>query len=105
MMKSAEPWARDHDGRRRRPVFYRVAIRRVLVERIVNTVLLMVGDVFMNEPAQMTFIQRDDMIEDLTTGTPHPAFRHSVLPGHPDACALGFQARALQKCGDVVVEL
>jgi hypothetical protein len=45
----------------------------------------MIGNVFSNEPTQMAFIQWDDMVEDLATGAPHPAFRDSVLPGCRDA--------------------
>ena len=34
-----------------------------------------------------------------------PAFRHTVLPGRPDAGAFGLQARCLQESDDVGVKL
>ena len=53
----------------------------------------------------MLFIQRDDVVEDLAATTTHPAFRHPVLPGRPDAGAFGLQARRLQESDDVGVKL
>jgi len=53
----------------------------------------------------MLFVQRDDVVEDLAATTAHPAFRHPVLPGRPDAGAFGLQARRLQESDDVGVKL
>ena len=53
----------------------------------------------------MRFVQRDDVVEDLAATTAHPAFRHPVLPGRPDAGAFGLQARRLQESDDVGVKL
>jgi hypothetical protein len=38
-------------------------IRCVFAERIMNPVLLVIGNVFSEQPAKMAFIQCDDMVE------------------------------------------
>jgi len=75
-------------------------VRGVLFERVVNTVLMVVAHVITHEPEQMSFVQRDDMVQDLTATTSNPSFRGSILPGRLDARPLRFQAGRLQKGRD-----
>ena len=48
----------------------------------------------------MSFVQRDDMVQDLTATTSNPSFRGSILPGRLDARPLRFQAGRLEKGHD-----
>ena len=48
----------------------------------------------------MSFVQRDDMVQDLSPATSNPPFRSSILPRRLDAGPLRFQPRGLQKRGD-----
>ena len=52
----------------------------------------------------MSFVQRDDMVQDLSPATSNPSFRGSILPGRLDACPLRFQTRRLQKTDDRGIE-
>jgi hypothetical protein len=47
----------------------------------VNPVVVMVAHVIANEPPQMFFVQRDDMVEDLAAAASYPALRNSVGEG------------------------
>lgn len=58
----------------RRPRLDPSSIRRVLGEAIVNSVLMMISYVIANEPAQMGFIQRNDVIERFPPAASIPAF-------------------------------
>src|SRR5215471_124694 len=69
-----------------------------------NSVLLMVADIITHEPKQMSFVQRDDMVQYLPPTTSHPAFRGSILPRRLNACPLRFQTRRLQKRDHVSIE-
>ena len=80
-----------------RPRLYRSSIRRVLVEGIVNSFLMMIGDVIANDSAQMGFIQRNDVIENLATAASDPAFGSSILPGRLDPSSFYFQPRRFQE--------
>ena len=45
-----------------------------------NPVVVVVVHVIANEPSEMLFVQRDDMVENLAAAASYPAFRGSVLP-------------------------
>ena len=78
---------------------------RILLQRVVDPVVVVVAHVFPDQPPKMLLVQRDDMVEDLAAATSHPAFRDSILPGRLDARSLGFQTRCVQECDDFTVEL
>ena len=105
MMETAEPGTGDDHRRRRRPVLDGALVRRIFRERIMDPILLVIGDIFSQQPAQVTFIQRDDMVEDFPAGTSDPAFSDSILPGSLYARLLWLQTRGLQKRDDFGVEL
>ena len=52
----------------------------------------------------MSFVQCDDMVQNLAATTSNPAFRGSILPGRLDARPLRFQTRRLQKRNDGGIE-
>ena len=79
--------------------------RRLLAQRFMSTVLVIVGQVFVCKPFQMSLIQRDYVIRHLPAQTSNPALRDSVLPWTPDACANGFNAARLQELDDITAEL
>ena len=78
--------------------------RRLLAQRFMSTVLVIVGQVFVCKPFQMSLIQRDHVTRHLPATTFNPAFRDSVLPWTPDACANGFNAARLQELDDITAE-
>ena len=79
MMKATQPGTGDHSRGRRRLAFHGPSIRRVLIEGIVNPVVVRVVDVITNEPPEMLFVQRDDMIEKLAA--PSPGLRALPIAG------------------------
>jgi hypothetical protein len=70
-----------------------------------SPVLLVIRDVFSQEPAKMAFIQRDDMVEDLPASTSDPAFRDSILPRSLYARSFRLQTRGLQERDHFSIEL
>jgi len=77
MMKAAEPSTGDYCRSRWRLAFHWPSIRRVLIEGIVNAVVLMVVHVIANEPSEMSFVQRDDMVENLSAAA---STQRSAIP-------------------------
>ena len=104
MVQTTEARHRSHLCARCRLWLDGPSVRGVLFERIVNPVLMVVAYVIPHEPEQMPFVQRDDMVQDLTAATSHPAFRGSILPGRLNARPLRFQTRRLQKRDDISIE-
>lgn len=72
---------RNHLCRRKRSALDPAAVRGVLVQAIVCSVLVIVTNEIRKEPPQVLFIQRSHMVQQLPPAASHPAFRHSVLPG------------------------
>ena len=62
------------------------------------------GHVITHETEHMSFIQRDDLIQDLSATTSNPSLRGSILPGGLEARPLRFQTRRLQKRNDGGIE-
>jgi hypothetical protein len=86
-----------HLARPRWPGLDRAAGRRFLTESDMGPVLVIVADVLMAKPQQMSFVQRDDVIQHLTSAAANPSFRDSVLPGTANACPNGVDpARAFK---------
>ncbi len=62
-----------------------------------NPVVVVVVHVIANEPPQVWFVQRDDMVENLAAAASHPAFRSPVLPLCLNIRALRPETRRLQE--------
>ena len=88
-----------------RPFLDRAPARRVLFQGIVNAVLVVVVHVIANQPPEMLFVQRDDMIENLAAGTSGPSFSDSILPWRLDTRPLGLQTGGFQERDDIGVKL
>lgn len=71
-------------------------IRRILAQRIVDAVLMIIADVIANQAAKMLLIQRDDVVEDLSATTADPSLRGSVLPGRLAVRPFGLQPFAFR---------
>jgi hypothetical protein len=99
--------ARNGDYRRvwRRPGLDRPPVRRVLFQRIVRSIFVIVVHVISDQSAEMLFVQRDDVVENLSPATSHPSFRDSVLPGRLHARTLQVQSGCSQEGDDVGVKL
>jgi len=63
---------------------------------VVNPVVVMVVRVIADQPAEMLFVQSDDMVKDLAPATSHPSFSDPILPGRLDTRSLGFKPVAFR---------
>ena len=103
-MKATEPGTGRHRRNRRRLTFHRSSIGRVLIQKIVYPIIVMVVHVVANQPSQMYFVQRDDVVEDLPPTTADPAFRDPILPGRLHTRALRLEAGGLQESDHIGIE-
>ena len=100
MVQTTQPRRGNHSCIRSWIPLGRSSVRRVLCQGIVSAIFVVVIDVITHEPEQMSFVQHDHMVQDLSTATPNPSFRDSILPGRLDARPLRFQAGRVQKSDD-----
>src|SRR6266849_4439978 len=59
----------------------RPASRCLLFQPKVRSVFVIIGDVIGEKSLQMSLVQRDCVVEQLTATTANPALSHSILPG------------------------
>ena len=77
MMQPAESLVRKNATRSfgRNP-----AVRCSLPESEMGAIVVVVADIFGDQPSQMTFIQGNDVIQQIVAATTDPTLRHAVLP-------------------------
>jgi hypothetical protein len=46
-----------------------------------SSVIVVIVDVLIQEALEMTFIQDDHMVEEISTATPNPSFRNAICQG------------------------
>ena len=63
MMQPAQAGGGNNRRLRTRLLFDWPAMRRVFAKRVVNAVLLKVGDVFPDQPSQVPFVERDHVVQ------------------------------------------
>jgi hypothetical protein len=104
MMQSAQARHRSYGCIRRRLWLDRSAGGRIFAEAIVNSIFVVVVHVLADQPTEMWFVQRDDVVENLSPATSHPPFRSSILPRHRYAGPVGLQSSHLQEHDHLLTE-
>src|SRR5215471_17148658 len=85
MVEPAQPRHRDHLRIHSRPLFHLPLVRRVLPQRVVKAILMMVVGVVSHDATQMLLVQRNHLIQDFAAATSDPPLGQPVLPGRPHA--------------------
>ena len=83
MMDAPDSGDGDDLGIAGRPGLDRTWLRRVLGQRQVATVFVIVGDEIRDQPAGMGFGEDDDVVQQLPAKCQHPAFTDAILPRRP----------------------
>lgn len=68
---------------------------RILRESEVRPILMVVANVLGHQPLEVLLIQDDHVVQQVSSTTPHPALRDTVLPRTTEAGPLGLDAVAL----------
>ena len=69
-----------------------------------NSIFVVIVHVLADQPTEMWFVQRDDVVENLSPATSHPSFRSSILPRRLYARPFGLQSRCLQEGDHFLIE-
>ena len=82
---------------RRRALCYRPRVRRILVEREMTSIPMIIGKIGLDKPVKMVFTENNDVIEELPAYCSHKSLRDWILPRRPvgrpnDLHAHGFQS-------------
>jgi hypothetical protein len=74
MVQPAQAWQRSHSGMADCPWLDRTSAGRVFAQRVVDAVLLVIADVLADDAAQVFFIDRNDIVEDLAATASNPVW-------------------------------
>ena len=78
MVQPSKSWVRhDPTGSRGGSSASRCLLRKAKM----RAVFMVVADVFREQPFQMVFIERDDMIQQVVAAASNPTLREAILPG------------------------
>ena len=89
---------RNHQIRRRRTDS---AARCLFAQPEMGSVLMVVGNVLGEESSEMTLVQGDDVVQQLTSAAANPAFRNTVLPGALDGGLEASSAHGANRRGNL----
>lgn len=79
--------------------------RRLFPQAVMGPVLMIVREEFSAESSQMLFVERDHMIQQLSTTATHPTLSDSVLPRAVNARLDWLDAATRQELADCRTEL
>lgn len=79
--------------------------RRLFPQAVMGPVLMIVREEFSAESSQILFVERDHMIQQLSTTATHPALSDSVLPRAVNARLDWLDAATRQELADCRIEL
>ena len=79
--------------------------KAVLPKSEMSSVLVVITDVLIQQPSQMSPIQHDHMIQEISTYTANPALRNSVLPRTAECGSNRLAAHRLHGRDDIGAEL
>src|SRR5215468_3628710 len=88
VVKASDTTRADDAGAERGPDLGGSTGRRI-TDRRVNTLRVVVRDVFPKQSSQVLFGQYHDVIEQLSMNRTHEALGRPVLPGTPEGCLSG----------------
>lgn len=97
MMKPTNSW---HRNQMRTPVWLcdsRPHRGSVPSKTIVRTIFVVIGDVILDQTAQVTLVEDNHVIQHFSATTPDPSFRNSVLPWTTKARSRRFQTAGRQE--------
>src|SRR3954453_8685042 len=104
MMEASEPGLCDYAGRWQEPLVPLSPICCIVIWSIVNAVLIVIAGILAKKSSQMSLIQRDDVVQHLSTATSNPPFRSTVLPGCLNARALRLETGRCQEVDYIDIE-
>jgi hypothetical protein len=83
VMQASEPRPR-HSGAAWNPGYRRAtAGGSSLRKRVVRSIVVIVGDVLLQQSPEVALVEHDDLVEQLSAHTAYPTFRNAVLPRAP----------------------
>ena len=105
MVQAAEPRHRNDPTIRACISGGSTSCRSLLVQSEMCPIVVVIVHVFSDKTLKMSFVEHDDMIEQVASAITHPAFGDAVLPRASEAGSLRFNAEALDGADYLLAEV
>src|SRR5467141_5004511 len=80
------------------------AFRCPFLKSEMRTVLMMVTNIRGEQSLQMAFIQRNNLVQQVSPTASHPTLRDAILPGTPEGSSLGNDPGRFHRCDNLEPE-
>ena len=97
MMQATEPWHRDDADIRRAALCRFSAVRRLLAQTEVYTIIVVIGDKIGHKALQVSLIEDDHLIEQIASAIAGESLGDPALPGTSEIGSLGLDASSSQR--------
>src|SRR5260370_11932717 len=81
------------------------AVRCRLLKSEMRSVLMMVTNILGKQTLQMAFIQRNHVVQQVSSAASHPVLRAAILPGRSEGSCLGNHSTGFDRCIHLQPEL
>jgi len=105
MMQTAEPLYRYNSAAHSGVACCFTTRRRSLRQRKMSSVIVIIKNVLVHQPFEMTLIHNDDMVKQIAAAVADPALGDAVLPRASETGPLGLDAEALRRVDHFLIEL
>ena len=90
MMQAAEPWHRNHFASYTEIPLCGPTRRRSLRQSKMCSVVVIIADIFVHQAPDMTHVDDDHVVEEISAAVANPTLCDAVLPRAPEAGSLGL---------------
>jgi hypothetical protein len=73
-------------------------------ERVVDSIRAAIRDIVSDQTAQISFVQNECVVEELSTEICYPTLGHSILPGERGADPFRYNRAGAQEIGDILTK-
>jgi hypothetical protein len=70
-----------------------------------RSALVIITDELTHQPLQMTFIQHDDMVDQISSAIPNSTLSNTVLPRASETSLLGLNTETVHPANDLFIEV
>lgn len=105
MMQAAQSWHRGNSGSRFGSAYSHTTVRSSLIQRQMRPVFVVIADIFVHQAPDMTYVDDDHVVEEISEAVANPTLCDAVLPRAPEAGSLGLDPEAFHCVDHFFIEV
>src|ERR1035441_8925685 len=90
MMQATQSWRRGNSCSRFGSAYSHTTVRCSLIQRQMRPVFVVIADIFVHQAPDVTHVDDDHVVEEISAAVANPTLCDAVLPRAPEAGSLGL---------------